>query len=83
MPMTTMSTKGQVVIPKEIRKILGWEPGVSIEIEAEGGMVVLRARKQGPELEIEDLLGCVPYEGPRRTLAEMEEAVARGAREQR
>jgi antitoxin PrlF len=40
---TTVTTKGQVTIPKEVRDLLGITPGTSVTIEMEAdGRVVLR-----------------------------------------
>jgi AbrB family looped-hinge helix DNA binding protein len=39
---TTMSTKGQVVIPEEIREQLGLEPGTQFIVVAERDVVVLK-----------------------------------------
>jgi AbrB family looped-hinge helix DNA binding protein len=39
---TTVSTKGQLVIPAEIRAELGIEPGTKIAITVEGSRIVLQ-----------------------------------------
>ena len=83
MAATRLSTKGQLVIPKEIRARLGWSPGAELEVEAEGDHLIVRAAGQIPEATLEDLVGCAGYRGPARSLAEMQEAIARGARERR
>lgn len=45
-PATTkLSSKGQVVIPEEIRKRLGLEPGAQFVVVGEGDVVVLKALK--------------------------------------
>jgi AbrB family looped-hinge helix DNA binding protein len=45
-PSTTkLSSKGQVVIPEEIRRRLGLEPGVQFVVVGEGDVVVLKALK--------------------------------------
>ena len=45
-PATTkLSSKGQVVIPEEIRRRLGLEPGAQFVVVAEGDVVVLKALK--------------------------------------
>lgn len=80
---TRLSTKGQLIIPKEIRDRYGWEPGVELEIEDRGDHVVVRRVESLPETRLEDLVGCAGYRGPRRSLEEMEEAIAKGARESR
>lgn len=45
-PATTkLSSKGQIVIPEEIRKRLGLETGAQFVVVAEGDVVVLKALK--------------------------------------
>jgi AbrB family looped-hinge helix DNA binding protein len=39
--ITTVSTKGQFVIPAEIRASLGIEPGTRIAVSVEGSRIVL------------------------------------------
>ncbi len=39
---TTVSSKGQVTIPKELRDRLGIEPGTRLQFEAERGRLVAR-----------------------------------------
>jgi hypothetical protein len=36
-----------------------------------------------PPTRLEDVAGCLAYKGPAKTLADMEQAIARGAREHR
>jgi len=38
----TISTKGQLVIPADIRKALGIRPGTKISLTVEGGRIILR-----------------------------------------
>ena len=80
---TRLSTKGQLIIPKEIRDRYGWEPGVELEIEDQGDHVVVRRVESLPETRLEDLVGCAGYRGPRRSLEEMEQAIIEMARESR
>jgi AbrB family looped-hinge helix DNA binding protein len=50
-PSTTkLSTRGQVVIPEEIRNRLGLEPGDQFVVIGEGDVVVLKS-VQAPKLE--------------------------------
>lgn len=37
-----IGAKGQVVIPKEIRELVGLHPGAEVDVEAEGGEVVVK-----------------------------------------
>jgi AbrB family looped-hinge helix DNA binding protein len=52
--MTTVSTKGQLVIPAEIRERLGIEPGTKIAISVEGSRIVLQPVTRN---RINDLFG--------------------------
>jgi AbrB family looped-hinge helix DNA binding protein len=78
---TTVSTKGQVVIPKDVRDRLGWRPGTALEIEERGDRVVLRQVRRAQRTTIDDLRGCLRYDGPPMTIEEMDEGIARRARE--
>lgn len=40
--LTKISTKGQVVIPNEIRKKLNIDPGDTLQIEEVNGLIVLK-----------------------------------------
>jgi AbrB family looped-hinge helix DNA binding protein len=83
MAKTRLSTKGQLILPKEVRERHGWAPGVELEVEDHGDHVVLRQADDLPETALEDLVGCTGYQGPARSLEEMEAAIALGARESR
>lgn len=83
MAKTTLSTKGQIIIPKEIRERRGWAAGLTLEVEERGDGVVLRPARALPRTAVDDLLGCLPYKGRPKTLAEMEAGIAKGARRSR
>ena len=56
-PATTkLSSRGQVVIPEEIRKRLGFEPGAQFIVVGEGDVVVLKALKSPKMVEFKALL---------------------------
>jgi len=78
-----LSTKGQLVVPKEIRQRHGWPDGMELVLEDQGDSVVLRPARQFPETTLEDLVGCTGYKGPATSLEEMEAGIAKGARERR
>ncbi|HEX4340623.1 MAG TPA: AbrB/MazE/SpoVT family DNA-binding domain-containing protein [Polyangiaceae bacterium] len=80
---THLSAKGQVVIPKAIRDAGGWRAGLELEVEATEDGVVLRPRSLGRARAAESLLGCTGYQGPTRSLAEMDAAVKREAKARR
>lgn len=84
MPTTTrLSTKGQLILPKELRERHGWQPGTEFQVLEKGDAVVLRPVEELPETTAEEVFGCTGYEGPARSLEEMDEAVEREARKRR
>ena len=81
MVRTRLSSKGQVVIPEKIRAAHGWGAGTEFVVEDRGDAIILRVARPFPPTRVEDVLGCTGYKGPKRTLAEMQEAIAKGVRE--
>ena len=77
----TMSTKGQIVIPQALRENLGWSPGTRLEVVTQAGGVVIRQVRAFPETRVDELLGILKYNAPPKTIEEMDEAIARGARD--
>jgi AbrB family looped-hinge helix DNA binding protein len=80
METTRLSNKGQIVIPKQVRVTHGWEPGLEFIVEDTGDGIKLKPVTPYLETKAEELLGCVGYEGPKRSLKEMEAAIAEGVR---
>jgi AbrB family looped-hinge helix DNA binding protein len=81
MPTTSLSSKGQVIIPKPIRSLHNWHPGQKLQvIDLEDG-ILLKAAQPFPETTLEQVAACLPYHGKAKTLAEMEEAIRQGAEE--
>jgi AbrB family looped-hinge helix DNA binding protein len=75
----TMSTKGQIVIPRALREQLGWGEGTRLELESHAGRIVLRPARRFPETRVDDLLGLLPYTGLPKSIEEMQQAIAKGA----
>lgn len=73
--LTRMSSKGQVVIPRAIRAARAWAPGLEFEVEETPDGLLLRPVPAFCQTRIEDVIGCVEYAGPRRSLAEMRNTV--------
>ena len=77
MPSTTLTSKGQITLPVEIRRDLGLRVGDRLEFvkNPQTGSYEM-TRKTG---SIMDLLGIVKYDGPPATIEQLEEAVADAA----
>jgi AbrB family looped-hinge helix DNA binding protein len=80
---TRLSNKGQIVIPKQVRAAHGWEPGLEFSVEDMGDSIKLKPIKPYAETKIGDVLGCVNYNGPKKSLKEMEAAIAQGVRKKK
>jgi AbrB family looped-hinge helix DNA binding protein len=80
MARTRLSSKGQVIIPKAVRDAHGWRPGAELEVEDRGDSVVLRLANPFPPRTIEEVYGCLKYDGPPISVEEMHEGIEREAR---
>jgi AbrB family looped-hinge helix DNA binding protein len=78
---TRLSSKGQVVIPKSVRKDRNWGPGTEFVVEQVKDGVLLRPVKPLQTASARELLGCTGYRGPARSLEQMQQAVAQGVRD--
>ena len=79
---TTLSSKGQIVLPKAIRTAHRWRPGTEFVIEENSDGILLRAVRRAPDTSVtlDQVIGCTGYTGPARTTTEMDAGVAREAR---
>lgn len=64
---TTVSTKGQMVIPAAIRESLGIEPGTRIAVRQEGTRVILEPATLSAKLRLIDELCGITAGGPSMT----------------
>lgn len=64
MPTVTLSTTGQVVIPKEIRDALHWEVGAELTLTEVGNGILLKATPKKSGKRLEDLIGMLQHDGP-------------------
>jgi AbrB family looped-hinge helix DNA binding protein len=73
MATATLTSKGQITLPKTVRERLGVESGDRIEfIESERGFVIVPATK-----DIKSLKGVVPKPKKAVSIEEMNRAIAR------
>lgn len=77
---TIVSTKGQVILPKAVRDRRRWGPGTRLVVEEMADGVLLKAADAFPPARPEDIFGMLRYRGPAKTLAEMDEGIAKEIR---
>jgi AbrB family looped-hinge helix DNA binding protein len=70
---TTVSTKGQMVIPASIRESMGIEPGTRVAVRQEGARVILEPQTLAAKLRIIDELYGLTAGGPSMTDMLLEE----------
>ncbi len=77
---TTLSTKGQVILPKSIRQRRRWDAGTRLMVEDTSDGVVLRAAPIFKVTRPDEVFGSLKVAGPPKTLEEMDAGIAAEAR---
>ena len=72
---TTVSTKGQVILPKAIRQRRKWGPGTRLIVEETPDGVLLKLAPFFPPTRPEDVYGMLKYSGPPKSIEEMDAAI--------
>ncbi len=68
---TTVSTKGQVILPKALRDARKWRPGTKLVVEETADGILLRAAPMFPATTIEEVFGSLKYVGPPISIEDM------------
>ena len=78
MPSATVTSKGQITIPIQVRTALGLKAGDRVDfVEIEAGQFAIKPRTAS----IRDLEGCIPKLDYVPTIEEMDEAILDAAAE--
>ena len=77
---TTVSTKGQVILPKAIREAKGWGCGTKLIVEETREGVMLRPASPFPPTKIEDVFGCLSHHGKQLSDEDIEKALRAAAK---
>lgn len=72
---TTVSSKGQVILPSALRQRRAWGAGTRLTVEETEDGVLLRPAPAFAETRPEDVFGALPYKGKPKTIAEMDAGV--------
>jgi AbrB family looped-hinge helix DNA binding protein len=71
MAAVSVTSKGQVTIPKRVRQALGITPGSKVEFDIAGGSARLKLIKKQTPSRIEDGSEILNYSGPRIPIEDM------------
>ena len=74
---STVTSKGQTTIPKELRDALGIKEGTPLRWKLESGVLTVRAKTK----RLEDFVPMVPPNGRHVTIEEMNEDIGRAVTE--
>jgi AbrB family looped-hinge helix DNA binding protein len=77
---TTVSTKGQVILPKAIREAKGWGSGTKLVVEETREGVLLRPASPFPPTKVEDVFGCLDASGKHVKIEDFDKAIANEVR---
>jgi AbrB family looped-hinge helix DNA binding protein len=77
METTKLSTKGQIVLPKNIRASRTWGPGMEFTVEETGDGILLRPAGRFPTTQLDEVVGCLRSPHKAKTPAQMDDAVGR------
>lgn len=73
---TTLSTKGQLILPAEVRRRHNWGPGTRLIVEETPDGVLLKPASLFPPSTPDDVFGCLHGSGKPKTLQQMQEGIA-------
>jgi AbrB family looped-hinge helix DNA binding protein len=77
---TTLSTKGQVILPADIRRRRNWNAGTRLTVEETPDGVLLKPAPIFAPTTPEQVFGCLRYQGKPKTVRDMREGIAKEAR---
>jgi len=77
---TTVSTKGQVILPKAIRDRRHWPAGTRLVVEDTPNGVLLKLAPAFAPTRPEDVRGMLAYKGKPKTIEEMDAGIAEEVR---
>lgn len=73
---TTLSTKGQIILPAAIRRRRHWDAGTRLVVEETDEGVLLKPAPLFKPTRSADVFGSLKHRGPPKTLEEMKAGIA-------
>ena len=72
---TTVSSKGQVILPSALRKRHAWGAGTRLTVEETEDGVLLKPAPVFAHTRPEDVFGALPHQGKAKTIEEMDASI--------
>ncbi len=72
---TTVSTKGQIVLPRALRERRRWSAGTELVVEDTPDGVLLREKPAFAVTRPADVFGSLPWKGKAKSLADMKAGI--------
>jgi AbrB family looped-hinge helix DNA binding protein len=82
METTTLSSKGQVVLPKSVREARAWSAGTRFSVETTPDGVLLRPLMDVPPTRLDQVVGCLKWAGEPKSITQMKRGIAREIKRQ-
>ena len=73
-----LSEEGQIIIPEQLRQAQSWATGQELTLLETTDGILLRKKAPFPSTSIEEVAGCLNYQGEAKSLADMQSAIKRG-----
>jgi bifunctional DNA-binding transcriptional regulator/antitoxin component of YhaV-PrlF toxin-antitoxin module len=80
MEITRLSSEGKVILPKALRTVQRWEPGQELIAIEVGDGILLKPKKPFQETSLEEVAGCLKYQGEPKSLDELDDAIRQGVK---
>jgi AbrB family looped-hinge helix DNA binding protein len=75
MSSAKLSTKGQIVIPKELRDVHKWSAGMLIDFVETPDGILMKPKAAPKRYTLDDVIGIANYTGPTKSLEDMERGI--------
>ncbi|VXD15205.1 Transcriptional regulator, AbrB family [Planktothrix serta PCC 8927] len=82
MEIAKVSETGQIIIPPEMRKIYSLEVGTEIILTDTGKGILIQPKPPFYPTTLNEVAGCLKYNGSPKTLEDMDAAISQGIQEQ-
>ena len=82
MDVVQISNEGKVLIPEALRTAHHWAAGQELTVIDVGDGILLKPKTPFLETTLEDVAGCLRFQGEPKSLDDFEEAIRLGVTEQ-